>query len=187
MKFRLMFGAALAVVAAAALAFAQEAPQPPAEGEGEKPKWDVAAPPLPTRTVNINVDEGTWMDVDVSPDGRTIAFDMLGDIYTMPITGGTPTRIAEGLPYEMQPQFSPDGKRIAFTSDRGGGDNIWVMNVDGSDKRQLTKEEFRLLNEPAGARMGGSSRRASISRRRARSGRARSGSITSAAAMGMSR
>lgn len=104
MKFRLTVGAALGVLAAAAMAFAQEAPQPPAEGaKEEKAKWDVAAPPLPTRTVNINVDEGTWMDVDVSPDGRLIAFDMLGDIYTMPITGGTATRIAEGLPYEMQP------------------------------------------------------------------------------------
>lgn len=150
MKFRLMVGAAVSAMAAATLAFAQEAPQPAGEAKkDEKAKWDVAAPPLPTRTVNINVDEGTWMDVDVSPDGRTIAFDMLGDIYTMPIAGGTATRIAEGLPYEMQPRFSPDGKRIAFTSDRGGGDNIWVMNVDGSDKRPLTKEEFRLLNQPA--------------------------------------
>ena len=67
----------------------------------------------------------------------------------MPIGGGTPTRIAEGLPYETQPRFSPDGKRIAFTSDRGGGDNIWMMNRDGSDKRQLTKEDFRLLNQPS--------------------------------------
>jgi imidazolonepropionase-like amidohydrolase/Tol biopolymer transport system component len=151
MKFRVLAGAALAaIVAAATLAVAQEAPQAPAGDKKEdKPKWDVAAPPLPTRTVNINVDEGTWMSVDVSPDGRTIAFDLLGDIYTMPITGGAATRIAEGLPFEMQPTFSPDGKRIAFTSDRGGGDNIWVMNVDGSDKRPLTKEEFRLLNEPA--------------------------------------
>ena len=150
MKFRLLIGAAAVAVAAATYAFAQEAPQPPADAaKDEKAKWDVAAPPLPTRTVNINVDEGTWMDVDVSPDGKLIAFDLLGDIYTMPITGGTATRIAEGLPYEMQPRFSPDGKRIAFTSDRGGGDNIWVMNVDGSDKRPVTKEEFRLLNEPA--------------------------------------
>ena len=100
------------------------------------------------RQVPINVDEGSWMDVDVSPDGRTIAFDLLGDIYTMPIAGGTPTRIAEGLAWEVQPRFSPDGTRIAFTSDRGGGDNIWLMNADGSDKRQLTKEEFRLLNQP---------------------------------------
>ena len=152
MKFRLSVGAALGVIAAASLAFAQEAPQPPAgadKAEDAKPKWDVANPPLPMRTVNINVDEGTWMDIDVSPDGKLIAFDMLGDIYTMPIAGGTPTRVAEGLPYEMQPQFSPDGKRITFTSDRGGGDNIWIMNVDGSNKQQVTKETFRLLNEPS--------------------------------------
>ena len=121
---------------------AQAAPAKPA-------KWDVNAPPgIAVRQVPINVDEGTWMDVDVSPDGRTIAFDLLGDIYTMPIAGGTPTRIAEGLSWEVQPRFSPDGKRIAFTSDRGGGDNIWVMNLDGSDKRQVTKEDFRLLNQP---------------------------------------
>ncbi|MFN9376210.1 MAG: amidohydrolase, partial [Novosphingobium sp.] len=89
------------------------------------------------------------MNLDVSPDGQTVAFDLLGDIYTMPISGGTPTRISEGLPYETQPRFSPDGKRIAFTSDRGGGDNIWIMNRDGSDKRQLTNESFRLLNQPS--------------------------------------
>jgi imidazolonepropionase-like amidohydrolase/Tol biopolymer transport system component len=98
--------------------------------------------------VRIAVDEGSWMDVDVSPDGRTLAFTLLGDIYTMPIAGGTPTRIAEGLAWEVHPRFSPDGKRIAFTSDRGGGDNVWIMNADGSDKRQVTREEFRLLNQP---------------------------------------
>ena len=115
-----------------------------------KPKWDVNAPPgLSVREVPIDVREGSWMNVDVAPDGKTIAFDLLGDIYTMPITGGSPKRIAEGLAYEQQPRFSPDGKRIAFVSDRGGGDNIWIMNLDGSDKRQLTKEEFRLLNQPS--------------------------------------
>lgn len=120
-----------------------------AQTDKDKPKWDVAAPPgMKIREITLDVSEGTWMNVDVSPDGRTIAFDMLGDIYTMPITGGTPVRIADGLPYETQPRFSPDGRRIAFTSDRGGGDNIWIMNADGSDKRQLTKEDFRLLNQP---------------------------------------
>lgn len=115
-----------------------------------KPKWDVNAPPgMTTREVKIDTAEGSWMNVDVSPDGKTIAFDLLGDIYTMPITGGTPTRIASGLAYDQQPRFSPDGKRIAFVSDRGGGDNIWLMNLDGGDKRQLTKEDFRLLNQPS--------------------------------------
>ncbi|MGZ8344046.1 MAG: amidohydrolase family protein [Allosphingosinicella sp.] len=122
----------------------------PATQPAKPEKWNVNAPPgMTTRQVRIDVDEGTWMNVDVSRDGRTIAFDMLGDIYTMPIGGGTPTRIAEGLAFEHQPRFSPDGRRIAFTSDRGGGDNIWIMNVDGSDKRQLTKEDFRLLNQPS--------------------------------------
>jgi imidazolonepropionase-like amidohydrolase/Tol biopolymer transport system component len=99
--------------------------------------------------VPISTDEGTWMNVDVSPDGSRIAFDMLGDIYVMPITGGTPTRIAAGLAYEQQPRWSPDGTRIAFVSDRGGGDNIWIMNANGAEPKQLTKEEFRLLNQPS--------------------------------------
>ncbi|TRD11088.1 amidohydrolase family protein [Erythrobacter insulae] len=111
--------------------------------------WDISAPKGATiEQVAIETDEGTWMDVDVAPDGRTLAFTMLGDIYTMPIAGGTPTRIAEGLAWDVHPRWSPDGSRIAFTSDRGGGDNIWVMNRDGSDKRQVTKEDFRLLNQP---------------------------------------
>lgn len=111
-------------------------------------KWDVMAPPMKMRPVTISTDEGTWMNLDVSPDGRTIAFDLLGDIYIMPIGGGRATRIASGLAYEVQPRFSPDGSQIAFTSDRGGGDNIWIMNADGSDKRQLTNESFTLLNNP---------------------------------------
>jgi imidazolonepropionase-like amidohydrolase/Tol biopolymer transport system component len=127
-----------------------EAASTEAGAKAAKPaKWDVNAPRgLRTKQVRIATDEGSWMNVDVAPDGRTVAFDLLGDIYTMPIAGGTPTRIADGLAFEHQPRFSPDGRRIAFTSDRGGGDNIWVMNVDGSDKRQVTKEDFRLLNQP---------------------------------------
>ena len=118
--------------------------------DDKAPKWDVAAPTgMTVRQVPIEVTEGSWMNVDASPDGRTLAFDLLGDIYVMPVTGGTPARIADGLPYETQPRFSPDGRRIAFTSDRGGGDNIWIMNADGSDKRQMSKEDFRLLNQPS--------------------------------------
>ncbi|TRW17014.1 amidohydrolase family protein [Glacieibacterium frigidum] len=125
------------------IAAADKSPPKPA-------KWDVNAPQGATvRQVKLDVTEGSWMDLDVSPDGRTIAFTLLGDIYTMPIAGGTPRRIAEGLAWEVQPRFSPDGTRIAFTSDRGGGDNIWTMNADGSNKQQVTKEEFRLLNQPS--------------------------------------
>lgn len=138
-----------ATLACSTSVFAQQAaPAPAADAKPEK--WDVNAPPgMATRKVPIAVDEGSWMNVDVAPDGRTIAFDLLGDIYTMPIEGGTPTRIAEGLAFEHQPRFSPDGKRIAFVSDRAGGDNIWLMNRDGSGKVQLSKEDFRLLNQPS--------------------------------------
>ena len=134
LKTILLLGAATIPASAFAQAAAPAA-APAAVAEEKAPKWDVAAPPgLTVRQIAIDTDEGSWMNLDVSPDGRTIAFDLLGDIYTMPVTGGTPTRIAEGLPFETQPRFSPDGTRIAFTADRGGGDNIWTMHRHGSDK-----------------------------------------------------
>ncbi|EPR72624.1 tolB precursor protein [Winogradskyella psychrotolerans RS-3] len=86
------------------------------------------------------------MNLDVSPDGKSIVFDLLGDIYIMDIKGGKSKILREGLPFEIQPRFSPNGKHISFTSDAGGGDNIWIMNTDGSDAKQITKEDFRLLN-----------------------------------------
>ncbi|MEM6262497.1 MAG: amidohydrolase, partial [Bacteroidota bacterium] len=110
-------------------------------------KWQVAAPFGPHKTVKFTVDEGTWMNLDVSPDGKEVAFDLLGDIYTMPISGGKASCIAQGIPFEMQPRYTPDGKRLLFTSDRGGGDNVWIMDRDGENKRQITQESFRLLNQ----------------------------------------
>ncbi|HEX8516539.1 MAG TPA: amidohydrolase family protein [Bacteroidia bacterium] len=109
-------------------------------------KWDVASPKGTSKEVEIKTNEGTWMGLDVSPDGKTIVFDMLGDIYTMPVTGGEAKVLRTGFPYEVQPRFSPDGKKISFTSDAGGGDNIWIMNADGSNPKQVTTENFRLVN-----------------------------------------
>ena len=111
-------------------------------------KWDVNARHGPGRDVSINVTQGTWLNLDVSPDGREIAFDLLGDIYVVPITGGDARPLSTGNAWDMQPRYSPSGSEIAFTSDRGGGDNIWVMNRDGSNPRAITKETFRLLNGP---------------------------------------
>jgi imidazolonepropionase-like amidohydrolase/Tol biopolymer transport system component len=122
--------------------------QPSPEGGKKDQKWDVAKPFGPGKEVPINVSEGTWISLDVSPDGQEIAFDILGDLYVMPITGGEARPLATGLQWDMQPRYSPSGTEIAFTSDRGGGDNIWVMNRDGSNPRAITKETFRLLNGP---------------------------------------
>ena len=109
-------------------------------------EWDVSIPHGPFDEVEFSVNEGTWMNLDVSPDGSEIVFDLLGDIYIMPVSGGEATLLRGGLPYEVQPRYSPDGNKISFTSDAGGGDNIWIMNKDGSDPVQVTKETFRLLN-----------------------------------------
>ena len=146
-NYLLARAATAALLAVFATATAVPAHADDAKKDDEK-KWDVANPPIETRNIKIDVTEGTWMNIDVSPDGKTIAFDLLGDIYTMPIAGGPSTRLADGLPFEMQPRFSPDGTKIAFTSDRGGGDNLWIMNADGSDKRQVTNESFRLVTAP---------------------------------------
>jgi Tol biopolymer transport system component/imidazolonepropionase-like amidohydrolase len=109
-------------------------------------KWNVENTSGQPKKVSFVTDEGTWMNIDVSPDGKTIVFDLLGDIYSMPITGGRATILAGGRAWEVQPRFSPDGKTISFTSDRDGADNIWLMNSDGNNKRAVTKETFRLLN-----------------------------------------
>ncbi len=126
---------------------------PPGDASKEKEeakKWDVAAPPYAFDVdVPIDVDEGTWISLDVSPDGKEIAFDLLGDLYTMPIAGGEAKALTSGIPWDMQPRYSPDGKWIAFTSDRSGGDNIWVIGRDGKNLQQVTKETFRLPNSPA--------------------------------------
>src|SRR5689334_21798870 len=81
-------------------------------------------PLVATRTLKFTTDEGTWISLDLSPDGRTIVFDLLGDLYTLPVAGGKATRLTSGLAFDAQPRWSPDGKRIAFTSDRSGSENV---------------------------------------------------------------
>lgn len=130
-----------------ALCFAQEKKDTVAVPAEKKPeKWDVAASHGPSKDIEFETDEGTWISVDVSPDGKKIVFDLLGDIYIMPIDGGEATLLSGGTPYEVLPRFSPDGKMISFTSDREGCDNIWVMNADGTNRRSVTKEKDRQTN-----------------------------------------
>ena len=125
----------------------------------KSPEWDVDRPPGPQWSQTIDVTEGTWIHLDVSPDGQQIVFDLLGDLYLMPISGADggggsfPRVLTSGVSWDMQPRFSPDGRTVAFTSDRKGksgrgGDNIWCLGVDGTGLQQVTNETFRLLNGP---------------------------------------
>jgi imidazolonepropionase-like amidohydrolase/Tol biopolymer transport system component len=127
-------------------------PAPQTDGgtpDAGAPDWNVNAPGFPSTEVPIDVTEGTWMSVDVSPRGDELVFDLLGDLYTLPISGGEAKPLTQGVAWDMQPRYSPDGKSIAFTSDRGGGDNLWVLKRDGSEPQAVTQEKFRLLNSPA--------------------------------------
>jgi Tol biopolymer transport system component len=107
-----------------------------------------ALPLETTRRLQYTATEGTWISLDVSPDGNTIVFELLGDLYTLPIDGGRASRITSGQGFDQQPRYSPDGARIAFVSDRNGSDNLWVASADGSDARALTSDERRMFVSP---------------------------------------
>jgi Tol biopolymer transport system component len=102
----------------------------------------------PSHVIDIRVSEGTWMNLDVSPDGREIAFDLLGDIFVVPVAGGEARLIRGGPAMDLHPRFSPDGRRIVFVSDADGDDNVWTMDRDGGDAKQLTHESVNLLASP---------------------------------------
>ncbi len=139
----------LLVVAAPLAAEAKKAKPKQDEAEQkEEQKWDVNAPPGEWSTIKIDTTETTWSDVDVSPDGKTIVFDMLGDIYTVPIAGGEAKALTTSIAWDFQPRFSPDGKKIALISDRGGADNLWIMDADGGNARAVTEEKEHLVHNP---------------------------------------
>ncbi len=92
----------------------------------------------PGRTFSYEATQGTWISLDVSPDGSTIVFDLLGDLYTVPIGGGSATRITSGMAYDVQPRYSPDGASLAFVSDRSGREQVWTLDLASGDTTQLT-------------------------------------------------
>jgi imidazolonepropionase-like amidohydrolase len=123
-----------ALVAALASATALRAQQPA--------PWSVETPPGPSRTLAFDATQGTWMSVTVSPDGRRLAFDLLGHIYELPIEGGTAKRLTDGRSWNLFPRYSPDGRFIAFSSDRSGSHNVWIMDrQDGSLRRLAAPDE----------------------------------------------
>jgi hypothetical protein len=127
----------VSLIACAAILALPPSPSAAQQGSG--------LPLQPARTIQFTTDEATWISLDVSPDGRTIVFDVLGDLYTIPITGGTATRITSGMAFDGQPRFSPDGEQLVFTSDRDGWMNVWISDKDGRNPRPLT--QFKWGNE----------------------------------------
>ena len=128
--------------------------EPKSEAKDEKADgkdWKVDAPHGPYDTVAFTTDEATWLALDVHPDGKRLVFSILGDLYTLPIVGGEATRITSGPGYDAQPRFSPDGKLIAFSSDRGGTENLWVCDLDGKNARQISSEKAGTIDSPAWA------------------------------------
>lgn len=80
-----------------------------------------------------------WVrDVAISPDGSTIAFTYKGDIFTVAPTGGEARQLTSSPAFDSKPVWTPDGKRIAFRSDRRGSDDIFIMNATGGDLKRLT-------------------------------------------------
>ena len=127
-------------------AFAQAAPQ--TDSADAKNPVQEGLPLEPTRTLRFTTDVGSWISADVSPDGQTIVFDLLGDLYTMPIGGGKAEPLTRGMAIDAQPRFSPDGRRVVFTSDRKGGEGVWILSVDGSDTVQVTRGKNDKYDSP---------------------------------------
>lgn len=112
-------------------------------GVSGKPPMPVARlgqvlPLQPTRTIAFTTSRGTHLSLDVSPDGASIIFDMLGDIYLLPIAGGRAIPLTRGMALDTQPVYSPDGRSILFVSDRSGAENLWLMDADGQNARQIS-------------------------------------------------
>ncbi|MGC4051168.1 MAG: hypothetical protein QM757_17540 [Paludibaculum sp.] len=123
---------------AVSLAFQEAVPAAPPQG----------LPLKPARNVEFSTTEGTWMSIDASPDGKTLLFDLAGHLYTLPLAGGTATRITSGLEFDSQPRFSPDGRRMVFVSDRGGAGNLWLADADGSHAKALTSDLHTMFVSP---------------------------------------
>ncbi len=133
----------LAALLAPALASGQARP--------DTTRWDVTLARGTTRDIDFTTSEGTWMAPDLSPDGSWIVFDLLGHIYRLPAAGGEATVLTQnsGVALNFQPRISPDGRTIAFITDRRGQYNLWVMNADGSNPRAVFSDLNATAFEPA--------------------------------------
>src|SRR5437870_13045513 len=146
------FGGATALLASRKRPDAVAQEKDKQEEKKEEKKDEKKGLPLKSdRKVEFTTDEGTWLSLDASPDGKTIVFELLGDIFTLPIEGGQAKLISGGMFFDSQPKFSPDGQWIAFISDREGSENIWIIHPDGTGAKQVSKDPNSEFTSPSWA------------------------------------
>ncbi len=114
-----------------------------------EPKEKEGLPLETSRRIEFTTNEATWLSLDVAPDGRSLMLEIAGDLYTLPIEGGEARAVLTGLPFESQPRFSPDGKWIAFLSDRSGAENVWIARPDGAEAKKLSDDKDSEFASPA--------------------------------------
>lgn len=106
-------------------------------------------PLKPERTISFTTDEGSWISLDVSPDGESLVFELLGDLYTIPIAGGKAVPLTEGMHFDAQPRFSPDGNKVLYVSDYDGHENLWTIDIETKETEQITKDKGKQFVSPA--------------------------------------
>ncbi len=105
-------------------------------------------PEVPTRIVSFDTTEGTFINIDVSPDGESLIFDLLGDLYQLPIEGGDAVPLTTGIAWDQAPRFSPDGAYVYFVSDRVGYKNLWQLTLADRSLRQITNLDRDIVGGP---------------------------------------
>ncbi len=120
-------------------------------GKTDGSGWDTTAARGEAYELSFETSEGTWMSVDVSPDGSMLVFDLLGHVYRMPVAGGRAECLTQdsGVAVNYHPRYSPDGATIAFVSDRGGQANLWLMDANGENPRPVHEDRDARVSSPA--------------------------------------
>jgi len=101
------------------------------------------------KQISFSTNEGTWVSLDVAPNGKSLLFELLGDIYSLPIKGGLAHPILSGSAFQSQPRFSPNGKLVVYISDESGSDNIWISKFNGLNPRKISNRTTSAMLSPA--------------------------------------